>query len=798
MSSTEPLLARDLVEMAVENGAAYRIPGEPGFSSCCLENFELYETQSKFYMLGSDKSGQLWRVLTIDRLEPSELNIHEDSTTYSQIQKLNLMNQIDGGNKSTGGLKFVTKCYGIIGLVKFLGPYYMLVITEREEIGAICGHTVYKVTKSKVIVLPNPSIHSNLVDSNNENRYLKLLCTVDLTKDFYFSYSYHLMRSLQENLCDAQEGQALYDTMFVWNEFLTRGIRHHLKSTVWIVALVYGFFKQDKLSVSGKVFWLTLIARRSRHFAGTRYLKRGVNEHGSVANDVEIEQIAFEEVPGEPPSRISSAVQNRGSIPLFWSQETSKMNLKPDIIVHNDEVYKATRLHFKNLASRYGNPIIILNLIKRCERKPRESLLRREFDKAIKFINRDLSEENHLRFLHWDLRKNSRSSAEYVLTVLVKVASEALNLIDIFYCQGALTLRPDGCQEDISISPNTSVHGIAEDRVGNSKTWFAKPTKLQQGVLRTNCIDCLDRTNVAQYAYGLAALGHQLHALGLIDVPEVGLDTPLAVSLMDIYEIMGDTLAQQYSGSNAHNKIFSERRGHLKLAIRLQEFFRTLQRHHSNAYMDANKQASIDLFLGYLQPQQCELALEELDSDQHCNIEKSLLDDNISLERDTSVSSSNAGQNGLVNSAVSEREKQAAFPHVSSDTIAGYSTYKNEVSYSRCTTTVLQKKLSTDDEHICSNENRDFSNFLDVDRLSSLCEEELYERSTSTSSSIENLSTENVCNGITSETTPTQKPNGVGVKEIKRAKCEMPCGVGDFTESFQNWVNYGDIFGDHP
>ena len=67
---------------------------------------------------------------------------------------------------------------------------------------------------------------------------------VDLTKDFFFSYSYNVMRSLQKNACDGETGQALYETMFVWNEFLTRGIRNHLKNTIWTVALVYGFFVQ--------------------------------------------------------------------------------------------------------------------------------------------------------------------------------------------------------------------------------------------------------------------------------------------------------------------------------------------------------------------------------------------------------------------------------------------------------------------------------------------------------------------------------------------------------------------------
>lgn len=63
-----------------------------------------------------------------------------------------------------------------------------------------------------------------------------------------------------------------------------------------------------------------------------RYLKRGVNEKGRVANDVETEQIVVEDVPEGYPMQISSVVQVRGSIPLFWSQETSWMNIKPDII----------------------------------------------------------------------------------------------------------------------------------------------------------------------------------------------------------------------------------------------------------------------------------------------------------------------------------------------------------------------------------------------------------------------------------------------------------------------------------
>lgn len=98
----------------------------------------------------------------------------------------------------------------------------------------------------------------------------------------------------------------------------------------------------------------------------------------------------FEDVPEGFPTQISSVIQNRGSIPLFWSQETSRLNLKPDIICMSlvsdlffitmsyvlqnsllalavskkDQNYEATRLHFENLVKRYGNPIVVLNLIK--------------------------------------------------------------------------------------------------------------------------------------------------------------------------------------------------------------------------------------------------------------------------------------------------------------------------------------------------------------------------------------------------------------------------------------------------
>jgi phosphatidylinositol 3,5-bisphosphate 5-phosphatase len=49
--------------------------------------------------------------------------------------------------------------------------------------------------------------------------------------------------------------------------------------------------------------------------------------------------------------------------------------------------------------------------------------------------------------------------------------------------------------------------------------------KMQNGIARTNCIDCLDRTNAAQFVIGKKALGHQLHTLGVISGDTVEYDS---------------------------------------------------------------------------------------------------------------------------------------------------------------------------------------------------------------------------------------------------------------------------------
>ncbi|XP_050205895.1 LOW QUALITY PROTEIN: phosphatidylinositol-3-phosphatase SAC1 [Mercurialis annua] len=618
-------------------------------NSYSLEKFRLYETRQRLYLIGSDRNKKLFRVLKIDRSEPSDLNISEDPVVYSPQEIKSLLQRIGEGNRATGGLNFVAKVYGIAGCIKFLESYYLILVTKRRQIGCICGHAIYSIDESQLITIPHATIQTDIAHSKTELRYKKLLSSVDLTKDFFFSYTYPIMQSLQKNVLSMDKDRMPCDNMFVWNEYLTRAIRSRCGNTIWTIALVHGHFKQARLSIFGRDFSVSLVSRRSRHFAGTRYLKRGVNDWGRVANEVETEQIVLDEEAGSSKGRMSSVVQMRGSIPLFWSQEASRFSPKPDIILQRyDPTYQATKLHFEDLAKRYGNPIIVLNLIKTVEKRPREMMLRREFANAVGYLNAILLEENHLKFIHWDFHKFAKSKSANVLAVLGAVASEALDLTGFYYSgkpsvvkrrtnqisrtstgreaslrdlrasSGDLA-RIGSVSESISSAmirdkENDSNQQIKQNKIGGEEPRF------QSGVLRTNCIDCLDRTNVAQYAYGLAALGRQLHAMRMTDIPKVDPDSTIAAALMDMYQSMGDALAQQYGGSAAHNTVFPERQGKWKATTQSREFIKSIKRYYSNAYTDGEKQDAINLFLGYFRPQEGKPALWELDTDYYLHL----------------------------------------------------------------------------------------------------------------------------------------------------------------------------------
>lgn len=601
-----------------------------------VQKLVLYETRARYFLVGSNNAQTKHRVLKIDRTEPRDLVIIDDKHVYSQQEVRELLGRLDLGNrtkigqKGSSGLSRAVSAYGIVGFVRFLEGYYIVLITKRRRMADIGGHSIYKIEDTNMIYIPNDSVR---VTHPDEARYVRIFQNVDLSSNFYFSYSYDLSHSLQYNMtllqmpCDAGESEELntsgrqdsFDIFeeeglptqvvhglinepyakYVWNVRLLEKVKDIVHPD-WLLYIIHGFCGQSKLLIYGRPVHVTLIARRSSRFAGTRFLKRGANCEGDVANEVETEQIIHDaSVMSLTAGSFSSCVQVRGSVPLYWSQDISTMMPKPPIRLDQADPYAhVAALHFDQMLQRFGSPIIILNLVKKREKRKHEKILSEEFYPAITNLNQFLPPEHGIEYIAWDMARYTKSKLCNVLDRLSMIAENVVKRTGFFvnrpdfYCH---TLRPDERWGDLGgkVTPNG---------------------RLQTGVLRTNCVDCLDRTNTAQFMVGKCALAYQLYALGMIDKPKLQFDTDCVRLFEELYEDHGDTLSLQYGGSQLVHRVKTYR----KIAPWTQhskDIMQTLSRYYSNAFSDADRQDAINLFLQVFQPSESKPHLWELPTD---------------------------------------------------------------------------------------------------------------------------------------------------------------------------------------
>lgn len=260
----------------------------PSRTASRMHKFSLYETASRFYIVGVDISEQWYRVLKIDRTaDGTELNMTDDKIIYSMKEMNQLLDTIDDGNKSSGGIKLRCTTWGLLGFIKFTGPYYMLLITKKSTVAMVGGHYVYQIEGTDLVPL---TAARHKFDSRNteEQRFLAILNNLDLTRSFYYSYSYDITRTLQHNISRERECMAHgrpiqpdedLNTMFVWNDYLLQPAAAACRDPFdWCRPIIHGYIDQAALSIYGRTAHIAVIARRSRYFAGARFLKRGAND----------------------------------------------------------------------------------------------------------------------------------------------------------------------------------------------------------------------------------------------------------------------------------------------------------------------------------------------------------------------------------------------------------------------------------------------------------------------------------------------------------------------------------------
>lgn len=542
------------------------------------------------------------------------------STDSTPAQLSHVLEQIQEQSRPSGGVREVGRFFGLVGFVRFTMGYYMVLISKRSVVSLIGGHYIYHCDETQVVPVCHPSILSNLpgrskAKDQQEAQLLRSFNQVDLSKNFYFSHTYDVTRTLQENMTGPRVANRIHSTSawgykekFMWNYHLLvpafADCQHQhpdepmtsslLAKRQWVIPLVHGFVDQAKLSVLGNAIYVSLLARRSRHFAGARFYKRGIDAEGHVANDVETEQIVhkpmtspFYAPPGRhgthearlPSPHFTSYVMMRGSIPVYWTQDSTNMSPRPPIEISVVDPYfaPATR-HFNELFHSYGTPVIVLNLVKGKERQPRESKLLKAYNECIQQLNQflpanDAGKDRRIRYMAWDMSRASKSRTDNVIDFLERLSEDTLRSTQFFH-SGPL---PSSMQQNDS-SPSA-------------------PILLQEGIVRLNCVDCLDRTNAAQFVLGKAAFAHQLHALGLLKHVHLSFDSDAVNMLTEMYHDLGDTIALQYGGSAlAHTTDTYRKINHWSSHSR--DMLEGIRRYYANSFADADKQASIDLFLG--------------------------------------------------------------------------------------------------------------------------------------------------------------------------------------------------------
>ena len=161
-----------------------------------------------------------------------------------------------------------------------------------------------------ILILPYEDLGSFNLHETEEIASNLMQLRKMLSEGFYFSYTYDLTLTSRQNRAEGASNQK-----FVWNHHLMRPFRQaEGVSKEWIFPIIQGYIGGFSVFVIGQRLDFFLISRRSWQKGGTRFVDRGIDDHGNVSNFCETEQIIFYN------NFEFSYLQIRGSCPFFFQQ----------------------------------------------------------------------------------------------------------------------------------------------------------------------------------------------------------------------------------------------------------------------------------------------------------------------------------------------------------------------------------------------------------------------------------------------------------------------------------------------
>ncbi|KAL6457529.1 hypothetical protein MHYP_G00344920 [Metynnis hypsauchen] len=442
---------------------------------------------------------------------------------------------------------------GIMGTIRLVAGMYLIVITRKRKVGNLFGHTVWKAVEFDMISYKKTILHLTDSQMQDNKTFLSMLNSVLNTDGFYFCTDYdltHTQQRLANTSPDFQEMSLLEraDQRFVWNGYLLRDFFAQPELQKFAFPVVHGFIAMKPCCINGKIFEWILISRRSCFRAGVRYYVRGIDSEGHAANFVETEQIV------QYNNSRAAFVQTRGSMPFFWSQRPNlKYKPKPQISSTTNHLDGFQR-HFDSQVLIYGKQVI-LNLV---NQKGSELPLEQAFAKLVNTM-----ENGMIKYIAFDFHKECSKMRWHRLQILVDAVAE---MQDEF---GYFMLNSDG-----------------------------RVVSEQSGTFRSNCMDCLDRTNVIQSLLARRSLQSQLQRMGVL---HVGQKIEEQADFEKIYKNAwadnANACAKQYAGTGALKTDFTRTGKRTQWGL-VMDGWNSMIRYYKNNFSDGFRQDSIDLFLG--------------------------------------------------------------------------------------------------------------------------------------------------------------------------------------------------------
>ncbi|BFZ13223.1 hypothetical protein BsWGS_16262 [Bradybaena similaris] len=457
------------------------------------------------------------------------------------------------GNEDQIPASAITKTiYGIVGIIKLVAGPYLIVITQRKKVGEISGNIIWNVAKTEVLSYKRSLTHLTERQTAINKSYLALVDTMLTMENFYYSATYDLTHTMQRLYNTTPEFHSMplherADQRFMWNSHVMRELSQQPDLAKFCMPIVLGFISINKTEVNNNRLDYILVSRRCIFRAGTRFNVRGVDLQGQVANFVETEQIV------EFEGKACSFVQTRGSIPIFWSQKANLKRLPAPVVMDIDHL-SAFQKHLDHQIFIYGDQVIV-NLV---NQHGSEQVLEKKLAQVV-----TTAQNTHVRYEPFDFHKEcSRMRWDRLSILLDRIARDRKRF-------GYFMLQKEG-----------------------------QAAMIQTGVFRTNCVDCLDRTNVVQSLIAREVLFDQFVRLGILTSEHNLTDAvQFETVFKNVWADNADVLSKEYAGTGALKTDFT-RTGQRTISGALQDGVNTVFRYFRNNFQDGSRQDAMDLFLG--------------------------------------------------------------------------------------------------------------------------------------------------------------------------------------------------------